>query len=118
MDLEHKDTKSAPEGEDKKTENATGGDSSEEEEAQWGKGKYGELLRQIMEAICAQELSTTQETVYCRLLASVPLLTPTAFNMIEQYVVSGRRYDCYDSVTLCKLALTMSYQNKSRPHTA
>jgi hypothetical protein len=57
-------------------------------------GRYGELLRRLMEAVDArtEELSPAQESVYCRLLASVPLLTAAALSLIENYVASGRRY--------------------------
>jgi hypothetical protein len=67
-------------------------------------GRYGEVLRRLMEAVDAvagagdgeeghpQQMSPAQEAVYCRLLASVPLLTPQALTLIESYVASGRRY--------------------------
>ena len=69
-------------------------DGGKEEGQGEGAGRYGELLRRLMEAIDArtEELSPAQEAVYCRLLANVPLLTPASLALIENYVASGRRY--------------------------
>lgn len=83
--------KSEHDGESNEMEVRDGGGEEEEESPEWGKGKYAELLRRLMEAVDAQELSTPQENVYCRLLSGVPLLTPASIAMIEQYVTSGRR---------------------------
>mgnify|MGYP006873487507 CR=1 FL=1 len=83
-------------------------------------GRYGEVLRRLMEAVDAvagagdgeegqppQQMSPAQEAVYCRLLASVPLLTPQALALIESYVASGRRYAHAACAVSCRVAFVL-----------